>query len=161
MIVQVVAKGEGKKGTIVQGKVDDEKSTSECDVIEVIIKNTTEKVVMDTGQYNVVCNMVDVKDKEYYVRLDSRTASEVNGRKTLKVYNLVKATEVVYYRRKDKGDQSMFEDHNHRMVTTMTLNVKSDYISTDHKGKEMFYGFKDKFVEEYKVGHYIAADPGG
>ena len=174
---QEVVTVDGKQETIIQDKVDVEKSTSENDVIiqhkavekdideetavarmlyegfysyeEVIIKNTTEKVVMDTGQYHVVCNMVDVKDKEYYVRLDSRTASEVNGRKTLKVYNLVKATEVGYFR-KDSWDQSKFEDPDHTVVTTMSLNTKIDYISADHRGKGMFYGseFKDKFVEE-------------
>ena len=85
----------------------------------------------------------------------------------LVVYNLVRETRMGYYRRKDKWVQSMFEDHDHRMVTTMTLNVKSDYISADHRGKGMFYGskFKDKFVEEYQVDHsildFIAADPGG
>ena len=49
----------------------------------------------------------------------------------------------------------------------MTLNVKSDYFSTDHRGKEMFYGseFKGNFMEKYQVGYsmldFIAADPGG
>ena len=111
---------------------------------EVIVKNTTEKETMDTGQYHVVYNMVDVKDKvvmmvtyidldrtasrAYYVGLDSRAASEVYGVQTLDIYNLVRETEIVYYSR-DNWDQSKFEDQDHRMVTTMFQNVRSDYIS--------------------------------
>ena len=123
----------------------------------VIIKNTTEEV--------------ETMDQEAVMKVQSlnldRTASEVNGVKTLVVYNLVRETRLGYYRRKDKWVQGMFEDHNHRMVTTMTLNVKSDYISVDHRGKEMFYGseFEDKIVEVCKARQcrldFIAADPGG
>ena len=102
---------------------------------------------MDTGQYHVVCNMVDVKDKEYYVRLDSRTASKVNGIKTLKVYNLVKATEVGYFR-KDSWDQSKFEDPDHRVVTTMLQNARSNYSSYFLQYRTQL---EDKFVEKYRV----------
>ena len=136
---------------------------------EVVIKNATEKAMMDTGQYYDTYNMdLDrTASRSYYVRLDSRATSKVNGVNMLVVYNLVRETKIGYYRRKDKWVQSMFEDHDHRMVTTMTLIVKSDYISMDHRGKELFYGskFKDKYVEKYQVGHcridYIAVDPGG
>ena len=146
-----------------------EPDTGQHKEVDVIVQVET----MDTGQYYDVNNtMLDQKavmmvqsidldrtaSRRYYVRLDSRTASEVNGVKTLVVYDLVRETRMGYYRRKDKWVQGMFEDHNHRMVTTMILIVRIDYISVDHKGEKKFYGYK--FVEEYKVGHYIAAEPG-
>ena len=139
---------------------------------EVLVKNTTEKVeTKDTGQYYGMHDIFMDKDMRgkvvmmvpsidldrtaswvYYVRLDSRAVSEVNGVKTLEVYDLVKATKVVYYR-KDTWDQCKLEDPDHRMVTTMTLIVRLDHISVDHRGKERFYGskFKDKIVGKYNV----------
>ena len=131
--------------------------------------------MMDTGQYKEV---VDVMNKEvvmmepyidlgrtasraYYMWLDSTSASEVYGVKTLVVYNLVKATEVGYIR-KDSWDQSKFEDHNHRKATTMSLNAKTDYISDLLEYRSVF---EVNFMEKYKVRHcrldYIAVDPGG
>ena len=98
---------------------------------EVVVKNTTE--TMYTEQHYDVHNMVldnevvrmvpsidldRTASSVYYARLDSRAASEVNGVKTLEVNNLVKATEVSYYR-KDNWDQCKFEDPDHRMVTTI------------------------------------------
>ena len=59
-------------------------------------------------------------------------------------------------------DQYKLEDPDHRMVTMLTMLVRSDYISVDHNGKKIFYKFKDKIVENYKLSHcklnYIAAD---
>ena len=44
----------------------------------------------------------------------------------------------------------------------MILIIRLDYISVDHNGKKMFYKFKDKIVENYKLRHcklnYIAMD---
>ena len=86
----------------------------------------------------------------YYVRLDSRAASEVNGVKTLEVNNLVKATEVSYYR-KDNWDQCKFEDPDHKMVTTMLLIVRLDYISVDHKLEEESQ--VEQWVDNISVDH--------
>ena len=81
---------------------------------KVVGKNTTEKMMMDTEQYYDEHNMVLYKklvkmvtsidldrnaSSVYYVRLDSRAVSEVHGIKTHEVYDLVKATKVVYYRK--------------------------------------------------------------
>ena len=123
---------------------------------EVVVKNTTEKVMMDTGQYYGTHNIFMDKDMRgevvmmvpsidldrtsswvYYVRLDSTAVSKVHGVKMLEVYDLVKATEVNFYR-KENWDQNNFEDPDLRMVTTMTLTVRTDYISVDHWGKELF-----------------------
>ena len=131
----------------------------------VIIKNTTEEVeTMDTEQYYDVNNTM--LDHEAVMKVQSlnldRTASEVNGVKTLVVNNLVRETRLGYYRRKDKWVLGMFEDHNHRMATTMSLNAKTDYIS-DLLGYRSV--FEVSFMEKYKVRHcrldYIAVDPGG
>ena len=97
--------------------------------------------MMDTGQYKKVADVMDkvvvemvtsidlntTARKEYYVRLDSRAASEVHGVKTLDIYNLVRETEVCYYR-KDSWDQSKFEGQDHRVVTTIVQYKKSDFI---------------------------------
>ena len=195
--VQKIALENGKQGTIALEKVDVKKSTLESNVInqhtsvepdideetavpkmlyegsystkELFVKNTTEKVMMDTGQYydthdifmdkdmrGEVVMMVPSTDLDRttswvsYVRVDSSAVSKVNGVKTLQVYDLVKATKVVYYR-KNSWDQCNLEDPDHRMVTTMTLIIRSDYISGDHNGKQLFYKFKDKIGEKYNV----------
>ena len=126
----------------------------------------------DTGQYYDTHDMIMVKDVRGEVimmsidldttasRLDSRTASEVSGVQLIVIYMRDKEAKVVYIR-KNSWDQCKFEDTDHRMVTTTTLIVRSDYISVDHTGK-MFYKFKDKIVENYKLTHcklnYIAMD---
>ena len=84
---------------------------------EVIIKNTTEKVeTKDTGQYYDTHDMIMVKDVrgevimmsidldrtaswEYYVRLDSRSASKVYGVQPIVIYIWVKEVKVLYYRK--------------------------------------------------------------
>ena len=123
------------------------------------MKNTTENGMRDTGQYYDTHDMVMVKDvrgevimmsidldttasRGYYVRLDSRTASEVYGVQTIVIYIWVKEAKVVYYR-KDTWVQCKLEDPDHRMVTTMTLIVRLEYISMDHNGKKMFCKFND------------------
>ena len=99
--------------------------------------------------------------KVYYVRLDSRAASEVNGVKTLEVYDLVMETEMGYYR-KDNWNQSKFEDTDHRMMTTMLQNARSGCISDLLRYRSVF---EESFVEKYQLGHcridYIGWDPGG
>ena len=82
----------------------------------------------------------------YSIRPDSRAVGEVYGVQKIVIYIWVKEAKVVYYK-KDTWDKYKFEDTDHRMVTTITLIVRSDYISVDHTGK-MFYKFKDKIVEQ-------------
>ena len=146
-------------------------------------QRTPLKVMMDTAQYYDTHDIFMDKDMRgevvmmvpsialdrtasmlYYVRLDSRAVSKVKGIEMLTVYNLVREIKVGYYRR-DTWVECKFEDPNHRMVTTMTLIVRFDYIFVDHNGKKVFYKFKDKIVENYKLRHcklnYIATDHRG
>ena len=67
--------------------------------------------------------------------------------RTIEVYDLVRETEVGYYR-KDNWVQSKFEDLDHRVLKPMFQNVKSDFISDLLKYRSQL---EDKFVEEYKV----------
>ena len=48
------------------------------------------------------------------------------------IYSWVKEVKVLYYR-KFTWDRCKFEDPDNRMVTTMTLIVRFDYISVDHR----------------------------
>ena len=118
---------------------------------------------LDNGvQYKEVMDKADrTASRAYYIGLDSRAASKVNGVKMLEVYNLVRGTEVGYYR-EDNWVQSKFEDQDHRVVKTMFQNVKSDFISDLLKYKSEF---EDNFEEEYKVRQckfdYISADHRG
>ena len=103
----------------------------------------THDIFMDKDMRGEVVMMVPSIDLDrtaswvYYVRLDSRAVSEVNGVKTLEVYDLVKATEVSYYR-KDNWDQNKFEDPDLRMVSSMIQNARSDYISDLWRYRSVF-----------------------
>ena len=70
---------------------------------------------------------------------------------------MVQETEEDYYS-KNSWDQCKHEDPDHRMVTTLTMLVRSDYISVDHNGRKMFHKFKDKTVENYKLRHFKLKD---
>ena len=128
----------------------------------VISKNTSEKVMTDTGQYYDVHNMVLYKvvpkmatsiawnttaRKLYYVRLDSKAAREVHGVEMHEVYDLVRETKVGYYR-KDTWGQSKFEDPDYRAVTKMLQYGKSVCGSDFLQYRTQL---EDKFVEGYKV----------
>ena len=132
----------------------------------VIIKNTAEKVeTKDTGQYYDIFMVKDVRGEVFMMSISlDTTASKVYGVHTTVIYIWDKEAKVVYIR-KNSWDQCKFEDPDHRMVTTMTLIVRYDYISVDHTGKKMFYGSKDKIVEKFKVRlcklNYIAVDHNG
>ena len=112
---------------------------------------------MDKDMWGEVVMMLPSIDLDRTARwLDSRTVSEVNGVKKLEVYDLVKANKVVYYRQAT-WDKCKFEDPDPRMVATKTL----DYISVDHDGN-MFYKFKDKIMENYKLRLCrLSVDPSG
>ena len=89
---------------------------------EGFVKNTTENVMRDTGQYYDTHDMILVKDVRGKVIMMSisldTTASKVYGVHTTVIYIWDKEAKVVY-NRKNSWDQCKFEDPDHRMVTTI------------------------------------------
>ena len=141
MIVQVLVTDSGKQGTIIQEKVDVEKSDSENDVInqheaveedideetavarmlykeiysygEVVVKNTSEKEMMDTGQYYDVHTMV--LDK---VAVKNTTWKKFS-KKNCTVDMVSKATSMAKFSKKNYRVNCVYYDVHNMVVDVM------------------------------------------